>query len=252
MALIEVAVADRVATVTLADPERRNALSLPMVEELEAAFDELESDDGVGAVVVTGAPPAFCAGADLSHLGSSQREGLRRIYEGFLRVGRCPLPTLAAVNGAAVGAGMNLALVCDVRLAGARARFDTRFLQLGIHPGGGHTWMFRRIAGPQAVAATVLFGEVLDGAEAERCGLAWRCLPDDELLAAAHEMAARAATAPVELARRTKATIAAMATVATHDDAVERELDPQVWSLNQPAFRERLAAMQAKITSRPT
>ena len=69
-----------------------------------------------------------------------------------MRTGRSPLPTLAAVNGAAVGAGMNLALVCDVRIAARRAKFDTRFLQLGLHPGGGHTWMFRRIAGPQAVA----------------------------------------------------------------------------------------------------
>ena len=90
----------------------------------------------------SGEPPAFCAGADLSHLGSSQREGLLNIYEGFLRFGRCPLPTIAAVNGAAVGAGMNLALVCDDRIAAERARFDTRFLQLGLHPGGGHTWMY--------------------------------------------------------------------------------------------------------------
>src|SRR3546814_20329391 len=70
---------------------------------------------------------------------------------------------------------MNLALVCDVRLAAPKARFDTRFLQLGLHPGGGHTWMFRRIAGPQAVAATVLFGAVPDGPEAERVGRVWRC-----------------------------------------------------------------------------
>ena len=97
---------------------------------------------------------------------------------------------------------MNLALVCDVRLAAQRARFDTRFLQLGLHPGGGHTWMFRRIAGPQAVAAAVLFGEVLDGAEAERVGLVWRCLPDDELLPAAQAMAERAAAAPTSSSAR--------------------------------------------------
>ncbi len=183
MARVRTDITDRVAVVTLDDPERRNALDLDFVGEISEAFDALEADDGVGAVVVTGAPPAFCAGADLSHLGSSQEEGLLAIYEGFLRVGRCPLPTNAAVNGAAVGAGMNLALVCDLRLAGRRAKFDSRFLQLGIHPGGGHTWMFRRIAGPQAVAATVLFGEVLDGEAAERCGLAWRCVDDDALLA---------------------------------------------------------------------
>jgi enoyl-CoA hydratase len=221
-----------------------------MCDEITAALDDLEARDDVGALIVTGAAPAFCAGADLSHLGSSQDDGLRRIYEGFLRIGRSQLPTIAAVNGAAVGAGMNLALVCDVRLAGRSARFDTRFLQLGIHPGGGHTWMFRRIAGPQATAAAVLFGEVLDGAEAERAGLVWRCVDDDALLAEATTLAARAAAAPPELVRRAKATIADMASIATHDAAVDRELVDQLWSINEPAFAERLAALRAKITHR--
>jgi enoyl-CoA hydratase len=254
MSLVRSEIEAGVATVTLADPDRRNALTMPMVNEVVDLFDQLEADPAVGAVVVTGEAPAFCAGADLSHLSSSSdggaESGLRSIYEGFLRIGRSPLPTIAAVNGAAVGAGMNLALVCDVRLAATRARFDTRFLQLGLHPGGGHTWLFRRIAGPQAVAAAVLFGEVLDGPEAERVGLVWRCVADDELLPAAQEMAARAAAAPHELAARTKATIADMADIADHAAAVDRELIPQVWSLEQPAFKERVAALQAKITSR--
>ena len=248
MSTVRHEIADGVAIVTLDDPDRRNALNLDMVDEIVATFDTIEADETVGAVVVTGAPPAFCAGADLGHLGGSQRAGLRSVYEGFLRVGRCPLPTLAAVNGAAVGAGMNLALVCDVRIAARRAKFDTRFLQLGLHPGGGHTWMFRRIAGPQAVSAAVLFGEVLDGAQAERVGLVWRCVDDDALLDAAREMAGRAASAPRELAIRTKATIADMALLGDHEAAVDRELEPQVWSVQQPWFRERLAAMQAKVS----
>jgi enoyl-CoA hydratase len=247
MTLVRSEVADGVAVVTLDDPERRNALNLEMVDEIVATFDQLEADESVGAVVVTGAPPAFCAGADLSHLGSSQRDGLRSVYEGFLRVGRSPLPTLAAVNGAAVGAGMNLALVCDVRIAARRAKFDTRFLQLGLHPGGGHTWMFHRITGPQAVFATVVFGEVLNGDEAERVGLVWKCVDDDQLLDTAREMAGRAAAAPRELVIKTKASIRDMADIDNHDAAVDRELEPQLWSVAQPAFRERLAAMQAKI-----
>ena len=136
-------------------------------------------------VVVTGAAPAFCAGANLGNLAEATEESLGNIYEGFLRIARSPLPTLAAVNGAAVGAGMNLALGCDVRIAARRAKFDTRFLQIGIHPGGGHTWMLRRIVGPQATFAGVVFGEVMDGAEAERVGLVHRCVDDDQLLAAA-------------------------------------------------------------------
>ena len=254
MPLVRTDIADGVATVTLADPERRNALTLHMVTEITDLFDDLEANAAVGAVIVTGDAPAFCAGADLSHLSSSSdggaEAGLRAIYEGFLRIGRSPLPTLAAVNGAAVGAGMNLALVCDVRLAATRARFDTRFLNLGLHPGGGHTWMAHRIAGPQTVAATVLFGEVLDGAEAERVGLVWKCLPDAELLDYAHVMAARAARGPHELVRRIKATLRDVATIEEHAVAVDRELVPQVWSIEQPAFKERVAALQAKITSK--
>jgi enoyl-CoA hydratase len=243
-------IVDGVATVTLNEPDKRNAISLDMVDGITAAFDALEADEGVGAIVVTGAPPAFCAGADLSHLGASREDGLRRIYEGFLRLSRCPLPTLAAVNGAAVGAGLNMALSCDVRLAAAGARFDTRFLQLGIHPGGGYTWMLRRIAGVQATMAAGVFGDVLDGREAERVGLVWRCHPDDELLAAAQTMAARAAAAPRELAQRVKATIADMATIDDHAAAVERELADQLWSMDQPAFAERLAAIQARISGK--
>ena len=238
----------RVAVVTLDDPERRNALSRQLCGELAAAMDELEADDGVGAIVVTGAAPAFCAGADLTQLGESRREGLLAIYEGFLRVAGSPLPTIAAVNGAAVGAGMNLALAADVRLAGRAARFDTRFLDLGIHPGGGHTWMLRRIVGPQAAMSMVVFGHRLDGAEAERIGLVWRCVDDDELLDAAVAMAARAADGPPELTRRIKATVRDVADIAAHADAVERELGDQLWSMDQPAFAERLAQLQARIS----
>jgi enoyl-CoA hydratase len=239
-----------VAVVTVNDPERRNAITPPMIDETIAAFDRLEADSSVGAVVITGAPPAFCAGADLSQLGASPSpSGLRGIYQAFLRVSRSPLPTIAAVNGAAVGAGMNLALCCDVRIAGRGARFDTRFLQLGLHPGGGHTWMMRRAIGAEGTAAMVLFGEVLDGSAAERAGLVWRCVDDDELLPTAVQMAGRAA-AVAPLARRIKQTIAEVANVATHDAAVDVELEAQVWSLAQPEFADRLAALRDRIRSR--
>jgi|SRR5215210_1973286 len=252
MPLVLVETTDGVATLTLNNPDERNTLTAPMVAEIIAAMDDIEADGSVGAVVVTGAAPAFCAGANLGNLAESSEQSLGAIYEGFLRIARSPLPTLAAVNGAAVGAGMNLALGCDVRLAARRARFDTRFLQIGIHPGGGHTWMLRRIAGPQVTFATVVFGEVMDGAEAERVGLVHRCVDDDQLLAAAQEMAARAAAQPRELLIEVKKTILAMADVSDHPAAVKRELDPQVWSTRQPWFAERVAALRAKISSKPT
>ena len=254
MSLVDVevgAIAERVAVVTINDPDRRNALTPAMNADLIATFDRLERDAGVGAVVITGAPPAFCAGADLSHLGASPTpEGLRGIYEGFLRVARSPLPTVAAVNGAAVGAGMNMALCCDLRVAAKRARFDTRFLQLGLHPGGGHTWMIQRIMGPQGAAAAVLFGEVMDGDAAERSGLVWRCVDDADLLETAASLAGKAAAGPPSLARRVKATLGAVAAVDTHDEAIDVELEAQVWSMAQPEFAERLAALQKKITTK--
>ena len=250
MTLVLTEQTDGVGVLTLNNPEERNTMTAPMVAEIVAAMDAFEADESVGAVVVTGAGSAFCAGANLGNLEQATRESLANVYEGFLRIARSPLPTLAAVNGPAVGAGMNLALGCDVRLAAASARFDTRFLQIGLHPGGGHTWMQRRIVGPQATMATVVFGQVVDGAEAERIGLAYRCVPDDELLEAARRFAAGAASAPRQLAIVAKQTIQDMAGVASHTDAVARELEPQLWTVRQPWFAERIAALQAKIRRR--
>ena len=250
MSLVLLTVTDGVATLTLNNPDERNTLTAPMVAEILAAMDTIEGDPSIGAIVVTGTAPAFCAGANLGNLAAASGNSLGTIYEGFLRIARSPLPTIAAVNGAAVGAGMNLALGCDVRIAARRAKFDTRFLQIGIHPGGGHTWMLRRIVGPQNAFATVVFGEVLDGAEAERIGLVWKCVDDDQLLIEAQKMAARAASVPRPLLESVKKTIQDMADVVTHPEAVERELVPQLWSTKQPWFAEKIAAMQAKISKK--
>ena len=239
---------EAVAVVTLDDPDRRNSLSNDLCAELVAVMDELHSDGRTAAVVVTGEGRAFCAGADLSQLGASREEGLRRIYDGFLAVAASPLPTVAAVNGAAVGAGMNLALACDVRIAGPGARFDCRFLDLGIHPGGGHTWMLRRIVGPQVASAMVLFGEVLDAGSAVRHGLALDL--DDDPVARSVEMAGRAASMPHELSRTTKATLAEVAGIDSHAAAVDHELAKQVRSMDDPAFAQRLDALRSRISSR--
>jgi enoyl-CoA hydratase len=233
---------DRVALLTLDDPERRNALTGPLVAEIVAAVDELERDDGIGAFVVTGAGSAFCSGADVSHLATlSTTDGaagrseaaLRDIYQGFLRVLDCALPTFAAVNGPAVGAGLNLALACDVRIAAPSARFDSRFALLGIHPGGGHTRLLVQAIGPQAAAAMVLGGERLDGERAVEVGLAWQCVEDP--VARALELAERSATMPKELARRTKASLRETPAL-DHAAAVTLELERQVWSFEQGFF----------------
>ncbi len=222
-----------VAVITLRDAARRNALSLALVAELEALLDEVEADESVGALVVTGEPPAFCAGADLSELATVDEHGLRSIYAGFLRIAQCPLPTVAAVNGAAVGAGMNLALAADVRIVCPSAKLDARFLQIDIHPGGGHTWMLQRLAGPQTSAAAVLFGQRVIGERAVELGLAWQCVGDDELLDTAITFAERASQVPRALAMRSKETMRITSALAAHDAALEVELDAQLWSISQ-------------------
>jgi enoyl-CoA hydratase len=248
---LRVDVHDRVAVVTLDDPDRRNALNLTMNGELIAAMDHLEERADVGAIVITGAGRAFCAGADLDELRSSaDHDRITEIYAGFLRVAHARVPTVAAVNGAAVGAGMNMALACDVIVAGRSARFDSRFLDIGIHPGGGHTWRLRNRTDEQTVMAMVIFGEVLDGDEAARRGLAWTCVDDDALLDTARRLATRAASHALALVRRTKATITQLARVRDSDDAVAHELDPQVWSMRQPAFQELVASLQQRISGR--
>src|SRR5262245_54075478 len=240
---VRVEKSDGVGVVTLVDVERRNAMTAAMVDEIVATFDALESDGETAAVVVTGEPPAFCSGADVSSLGAlaraksdADRRSVTSIYEGFLRVLRSPLPTVAAVNGAAVGAGMNLALACDVRIAGESGRFDTRFLKIGLHPGGGHTWMLERAVGPQAAAAMVLFGERVGGERAAEVGLAWRCVADDELLDTAVEFASGAAAVPKPLVARAKATLQRVPWQPDFDAAIAFEVEHQAWSLGQGWF----------------
>jgi enoyl-CoA hydratase len=239
---------DRVAVLTLDDPERRNALSLELVGEIVAAIAAVEADTAIGAVVVTGAPPAFCSGADLSGLQAmSGAEGERErnpddvhdIYDGFLAVRNCTLPTIAAVNGPAVGAGFNLALACDVRFVCPSARLDARFAKIGLHPGGGHTWLLERAVGPQAASAIDLFGERVQGERAVEIGLAWRCVDDDALLDATVEFAAGAAGVERELARAIKATLREVPWMESYDQAVATELTRQRWSFEQGFLNTR-------------
>jgi enoyl-CoA hydratase len=237
---------DRVAVLTLDDPDRRNALSPEMVDTIVETIGRLDDDESVGALVVTGAGSVFCSGADVANLvqltadeGGDPTE-VREIYNGFLAVRDSPLPTIAAVNGPAVGAGMNLALACDLRVTCPSARFDTKFAQIGLHPGGGHVWMLDRLAGPQTTAAMALFGARVDGTRAVELGLAWSCVDDAELLGTAVEMAARAASVPRDLMTRVKQTLRDAPWQPDFDAAVTTELDRQAWSFAQGYLNARV------------
>lgn len=242
-------VADHIAVLTVNDPDRRNAVTAEISAALRAAVEAAEANPDVHAVIVTGAGKAFCAGADLTALGEATEAGLLRIYDGFLAVANCTLPTIAAVNGAAVGAGLNLALAADVRIAGPAALFDPRFQKLGIHPGGGATWMLQRAVGPQVARASLLFGMRFDADAAVRYGLALEVA--DDPVAASRKLAAGPASAPRDVVIATKASMRATANPGAvdteqHHTAVQIELGPQAASITSPEFARRLAAAKAR------
>ena len=143
-----------------------------------------------------------------------------------------------------MGAGLNLALACDLRVAAASADFDARFVRIPIHPGGGCSWMLRELAGPQTAAALILFGARVDGAQAVRIGLAWDCVPDDRLLSTALGICAVAAGAPRDLVAQIKSTLAAATAWENHDEALEYELREQLSSMQAAAFLDAFAGLR--------
>lgn len=241
MSEIRYDVTDGVAVITLDAPERRNALSVQMSRELTEAAATAEADDAVGAVVVTGGSH-FCAGAVRSVLADTGRDpvedeayrNLEAVYAAFTTIGTVGLPTIAAVRGAAVGAGLNLALATDLRIVSRTARLLPGFAQIGIHPGGGHFTLLNRVAGREAAAALGLFGDEVDGERAVDLGLAWAAYDDEEVEARAMALAARVAKDPA-LARRTVASFRRETVPGgvPWDVAVELERSPQMWSLRR-------------------
>jgi enoyl-CoA hydratase len=225
-----------VAVLTLADASRRNAISSRMAGELAASLDDVEADATVRAVIITGQGSSFCAGADRAALRRADEAVLREIYGAFLKVLHLPIATVAAVNGPAVGAGFNLALACDVRIVGESAVFDSRFVTIPIHPGGGHTWMLTRSTNPQVAAAMALFGQPVDSSDAVRLGLAWCRVPDADLLDVAKEMCAKLPTAPADLVRQIKQTLRTAPSFEHHDEASEYELHRQLASIARPEY----------------
>lgn len=199
-----------VATIVLNAPGRRNALTLAMARALVEVCEEVDRDATVGAVVVRGQGGFFCAGGDRGTLADAGRDpatpdawaGIGDVYRSFQRVGELEPPTIAAVRGGAVGAGMNLAFATDLRVVATDAKLISGFLPIGLHPGGGHAALLGRTGAREATAALALFGERIDGARAAELGLAWEALDDGRVDARAHELASVPAADP-ELARRT-------------------------------------------------
>ncbi|MGZ6297221.1 MAG: enoyl-CoA hydratase-related protein [Candidatus Limnocylindrales bacterium] len=192
--------AEGVLTLTLDRPEALNALDRTLKRELLAAFRAAAQDGAVRAVVLTGAGRAFCAGQDLREAGLSGaaigREVRERYVPLILAIARLEKPVLAAVNGVAAGAGLSLALACDLRLASSAASFLCAFGRVGLVPDSGLSWFLPRLVGPGRVAEMVLTTEPVDAATAERIGLVNRVVAADALVAETQALAARLAAGP--------------------------------------------------------
>lgn len=197
--------ADGVALLTLDHPEMRNAMSDEMTASWVRAVDELAADPALRVVVVTGAGPAFCSGGNTSWIASEPDATVDRLrgrmlpfYRAWLSIRRLEVPTIAAVNGAAIGAGLCLALACDLRYAAAGARLGAPFVKLGMHAGMGGTHLLPEVVGQAHARDLLLTGRLVDADEALRLGLVSRVLDADtfleEVLATAVEIAA---TAPI-------------------------------------------------------
>ncbi len=194
-------VADGVATLTLNRPDARNAINLAMVEEMHGALGALSGRDDVLALILTGAGgKAFAAGADIAELLERTHEyALRSINTAlFKRIEDFARPTIAAIRGFCLGGGCELALACDMRIAGEGAKFGQPEVSLGIMPAAGGTYRLPRLVGLGRAKELIFTGAIIDAREAERIGLANRVVPDADVLAAALDLARKiAAQAPL-------------------------------------------------------
>ena len=241
-----------VAVLTLDDAKRRNVLSRDMCLALSAAVKAAEEDAEVKAIVVAASPPAFCAGADLDDLkaaAAGDTANVEAVYQSFMDVADCRLPTIAAVGGAAIGAGFNLALACDIRIVGDDALFDTRFLKIGLHPGGGHSWMLLRAVGWAEATRLLLLARQVRAEEAVAIGLAQRRVAPDALLAAAVALAGASDALPRALILAAKASLR-LAARSSHEQSFAHETVEQARSLAGAPFQEMVARLQAEIAAR--
>ena len=199
-----------VATLLLNRPERRNALNFQAYDELEAAFRATSADPEVRCVVVTGADPAFCSGDDVGEIMagpkavSSSRSAEIRPTPAAMAALECTKPVIAAVNGAAVGWGMELALFADIRLASEKARFGELFVKRGLPCDVGGFYRLPAVVGPAKAAELLFTGDILDAAEALRIGLVSEILPHGELMPRALALAGRIAANPPLAVQRLK------------------------------------------------
>lgn len=244
-----------VAVLTLDHAERRNAMSAEMTDAWVAAVDELAADRDVRCVVVTGAGSAFCSGGDTSWIAGDPdasvdqlRDRMMAFYRAWLSIRKLEVPTIAAVNGAAIGAGLCVALACDIRYAASGARLGAPFVRLGMHPGMASTYLFPDVVGEAAARDLLLTGRLVDADEALRLGMVSRVLPAEGFLEEVLDTAEQvAATAPLP-SRYTKVALARRH--ASLEDCLQWEALAQPVTLATEDLQEGIRAVQEKRSPR--
>jgi 2-(1,2-epoxy-1,2-dihydrophenyl)acetyl-CoA isomerase len=248
-----------VRTLTLNRPQALNSFTTPMLEELRAALDQAAADRSVRCLVITGAGRAFCAGQDLGDPGvapdlspGAQPKDLgahidARYRPVALRLRSMPVPVVAAVNGVAAGAGANLALGCDIVIAGRSASFIQAFSKIGLIPDTGGTWLLPRLVGRARALALAMTGDKLPAEEAQRIGLIWQCVEDTLLADTAQSLAARLAAMPVKALVQTRHAIDEAGALG-YEEALQREAELQSALGRAHDYLEGAAAFRQKRT----
>ncbi|OGL00513.1 MAG: hypothetical protein A3E31_15165 [Candidatus Rokubacteria bacterium RIFCSPHIGHO2_12_FULL_73_22] len=247
---------DAVATITLNRPEARNALDLTMRREMLGALDEIEADPAVRVVILTGAGGHFCSGGDVKtmrarHTAVEGRARVELLNRMVLRLVDFPRPTIAMVDGYAVGAGSNLALCCDIVVAADRAKFGELFCKIGLVVDGGGTWLLPRAVGMARAKELALTGEIIDAAEAARIGFVNRVVPAAELEATTRALAERIAANP-PLALRLDKHMLNRAAASDLAAALDLEAYSQALALTSEDHAEGVAAFLEKRAPRFT
>lgn len=250
---VRVEVEGAVGTLTLDRPEKLNALFGAMRDEIADGLAELGRDDGVRAVIVTGAGRAFCAGGDVGYLAElvktqAVEEAMRLVDAGrsvVRTIARMPKPVVAALNGPAAGGGANLALACDLRIASDRASIGQTFNRIGLHPDWGGSYFLPRLVGPARAAELFFLAEMVDAREAERIGLVNRVVPHERLMPEVREVAERLAAKP-RLAVRLAKEAVRRSLDATMDEMLEYEMEAQRACFRSPDALEGMRAFLEK------
>jgi len=258
---VKLTVDDGVATLLLDSPQTRNALGGDeQYGAIEAAVAQLARDKSVRAAIVTGAGPAFCAGGDIKKMGDrsadpaiephddryAYKEGIHRIPMSLFAL---EVPTIAAVNGPAIGAGLDLACMCDIRIATDTAKFAESFVTLGIIPGDGGAFLLQRAVGYAKAAELTFTGEVIDAAEALRIGLVSRVVPPDALLSTATDLARRIARNPGHALRMAKRLLREAQT-ARLETVLELSAAFQAIAHHSTDHRDRIASAVDRLARR--